>query len=176
MVQVPTQMDVVITVLGGVLSAIALVRVPRQELERAPLTGLALLLIVYVLAGLGLAASRVAFGIWVCVALAALAVVFGASMQLGRMGLLAFGLAGVSTIAGVLLQDQNAEVARWSAAGLVATGIWLWAVGGAKYRMERAGFRRSSITRALSIMGWEGLWAGWLIYKFVVPQVGSWLF
>ncbi|MEP0916812.1 hypothetical protein NC981_08265 [Leptolyngbya sp. DQ-M1] len=175
MLQVPTQIDVLITVLGGVLSAIAAFRVPRRELDRVPLSGLTLLWIVYVLAGWGLAASRVAFGIWVCAALAALAVAVGSSLQLGRSGLVVLSLAGVSAIAGVLLRDQNAELARWSAAGLVATGIWLWAVGGAKYRMERAGFRRSSVMRTLTIIGWEGLWVGWLVNKFIVPQVGTWL-
>ncbi|MER3435721.1 MAG: hypothetical protein C4288_20620 [Leptolyngbya sp. ERB_1_1] len=178
MVQVPTQFDVTIAVLGGLLTGIAVIRIPRADLDRVPLSGLTLLLIVYVLAGWGLAISQVAIEVWIGAAAAALLVTFGSSIQLGRSGLVAFGLAGVNAIALFFMRNQNAN---WSvitprfALGFALTGIWLWAVGGARYRVERAGFRRSSLRWTLAIVGWEGLWIGWLINTFVALQVGTWL-
>jgi len=178
MVQVPTQLDVTIAVLGGLLTGIAVLRIPRSDLDRVPLSGLTLLLIVYVLAGWGLAISQVAIGVWICAAVAALLVTFGSSIQLGRSGLVAFGLAGMSTIALLVMRHQNSDWSRIVprfALGFALMGIWLWAVGGARYRMERAGFRRSSLRWTFAIVGWEGLWIGWLLNTFVAPQVGTWL-
>ena len=173
MVQVPTQLDVTIAVLGGLFTGIAAFRIPRQDLDRVPLSGLSLLLMVYVLAGWGLAVARVEIEVWIGAAIAALLVGTWSSIQLGRSGLIAFGLAGVSAIAMVL--RQNADLARWSAIVFALVGIWLWAVGGAKYRMERAGFQRSALWWIVAIVGWEGLWIGWLISTFLAPQVGTWL-
>ncbi|MBW4523850.1 MAG: hypothetical protein KME18_01455 [Phormidium tanganyikae FI6-MK23] len=173
MVQVPTQMDVTIAVLGGLFTGIVAFRIPRQDLDRVPLSGLTLLILVYGLAGWGLAIARVPIGAWIGAAVAAMLVGFGSSIQLGRSGLVAFGFAGVSAIAWVL--RQNVELARWSAIGFGLAGLWLWAVGGARYRMERAGFRRSPVQWSFAIVGWEGLWMGWLISTFVAPQVGTWL-
>lgn len=173
MVQIPTQVDVTIAVVGGLLTGIAAIRIPRQDLDRVPLSGVTLLVIVYVLAGWGLAIARVSIGAWIGAGVAATLVGFASSIQLGRSGLVAFGLAGVSAIALVL--RQNADLARLSAIGFALAGIWLWAVGGARYRLERAGFRRSSVQWSCAIVGWEGLWIGWLISTFVAPQVGMWL-
>lgn len=168
---VPTQIDATIAVLGGLLTAILVVRVPRQELDRVPLSGLALLFVVYGLMGWGLAIARAPIGFWIGAAAIAMLVTFGASIQLGRGGLIAFGLAGMSAIAMLL----GWEWGRLSAAALGLIGIWLWASGGARYRMERAGFRRSNVRWVLAIVGWEGLWVGWLIHTFVAPQLGTWM-
>ncbi|MBE9013970.1 hypothetical protein IQ250_27650, partial [Pseudanabaenaceae cyanobacterium LEGE 13415] len=138
---VPTQSDAAIAILGGVITAILAFRVPRQELDRVPLSGLALLFIVYLLIGWGLAITGVPIGFWMGAAAIAMLVTFGSSIVLGRGGLIAFAMAGMSVIAMVLGQPWG----RLSAITLALVGIWLWASGGARYRMERAGFRRSSV-------------------------------
>lgn len=167
---VPTQIDATIAILGGVLTAALALRVPRQDLDRVPLSGLVLLFIVYGLIGWGLAIAQVAIGVWMGAVAIALLVTFGSSIQLGRVGLIAFGLAVMSAIAMILGWNWG----RLSASALALIGIWLWALGGARYRMERAGFRRSSVQWVLAIVGWEGLWVGWLIHTFIAPQVGAW--
>ncbi|BAU12097.1 hypothetical protein LEP3755_26260 [Leptolyngbya sp. NIES-3755] len=172
---VPTQIDATIAILGGVITAILAFRVPRQELDRVPLSGLVLLFMVYMLVGWALAIGQLTIGFWLGAAAIALVVTFGSSVLLGRAGLIAFVLAGIGAIALGFVRGQNADSIRWSAIVLGFVGIWLWATGGARYRMERAGFRRSTVQWVLAIVGWEGLWVGWVINTFLAPQVGTWL-
>ncbi|MGG6263650.1 hypothetical protein ACQ4M3_15925 [Leptolyngbya sp. AN03gr2] len=172
---VPTQIDATIAILGGVITGILAFRVPRQELDRVPLSGLVLLWIVYVLIGLGLSIARLSIGFWIGAAAIAMLVTFGSSVLLGRAGLIAFVLAGIGAVALGFVRGQTADSLRLSAIALTLTGIWLWATGGARYRMERAGFRRSTVQWVLAIVGWEGLWVGWLINTFLAPQMGTWL-
>lgn len=179
---VPTQIDATIAILGGVTTGFLAFRVPRQELDRVPLSGLVLLFLVYVLVGWGMAISQLAIGFWIGAAAIAMLVTFGSSVLLGRAGLIAFVLAGVGAIALGFVRGQNADSVRWSAVllarfafALGLVGVWLWATGGARHRMERAGFRRSNVQWVLAIVGWEGLWVGWLINTFLVPQMGTWL-
>lgn len=172
---VPTQIDAAIAIVGGVVTAILAFRVPRQELDRVPLSGLTLLFVAYVLIGLGLGISGAAIGFWLGAGAIAMLVTFASSILLGRGGLIAFVLAGMGAIALGFVRGQNADVLRSGAIVLALIGIWLWASGGARYRMERAGFRRSSVQWVLAIVGWEGLWVGWLINTFIAPQIGTWM-
>lgn len=172
---VPTQVDAAIAIFGGVMTAILALRIPRQELDRVPLSGLSLLFVVYVLIGLGLVIAQLSIGFWIGAAAIAMLVTFGSSILLGRCGLIAFVLAGLGAVALGFVRGQNADLVRWSAIVLALTGIWLWASGGARYRMERAGFRRASVQWVLAIVGWEGLWVGWLINTFIAPRIGTWL-
>lgn len=171
MAQSLTELDATIAVVGGLLTAIAALRVPRRELDRVPMSGLLLLLIVNTLAGWGLAIAKPAIEFWIAGAVAAFAVGRVRSIHLGRGGAIAFGLAGISAIVWGVMSNQ---VAQKMTIVLVLLGIWLWAVGGARYRMERAGFGRT-VHWTLALVGWEGLWIGWLIDTFVAPQVGVWL-
>lgn len=171
---VPTQIDAAIAIVGGVLTAILAFRIPRRELDRVPLSGLVLLFIVYVLIGLGLGIAGAAIGFWIGAGAIAMLVTFGSSLLLGRGGLIAFVLAGLGAVALGFVRGQNADLLRSSAIVFAGIGIWLWASGGARYRLYRAGFRRSSVQWVLAIVGWEGLWVGWLINTFIAPQVGTW--
>lgn len=168
---VPTELDAAIAVVGGILTAIAIFCIPRQNLDRVPMSGLLLLLIIHAIAGWALAVSTVQIGLWLAAAGAALVVAMIRSLQLGQAGVISFGGAAISGIVWAVRQDPNVQM---SAISFLFLGIWLWAVGGARYRMEGAGFGKS-IRWVLAIVGWEGLWLGWLIDTFVAPQVGIWL-
>ncbi|MCU0550683.1 MAG: hypothetical protein MUC48_15150 [Leptolyngbya sp. Prado105] len=168
---IPTELDAAIAVIGGVLSAIAVFCIPRQNLDRVPISGLLLLAIVHAMAGWGLAVSQLRVEAWFAAAIAILIVATMRSLQLGRAGAISLGVAVVSAIVWGIRRDQNAQI---SAISCLWIGVWLWAMGGARYRMEGAGFGKS-IRWVLAIVGWEGLWIGWLIDTFVAPQVGVWL-
>ena len=175
MMPVPTQFDAAIVVFGMLFSAIALLRIPREDLDRLPLSGLILLLLFYILLGWALGSAQVSISIWFGALIAGFAVAIAPSVQLGRAGLTAFILGGIAAIVMVLNRDPIAQTARLSAVGLGLMGLWFWAVGGARYRMERMGFRRSMLWWTLILTAWEGLWIGWLVHTFVVPQMGTWL-
>ncbi|BAS54495.1 hypothetical protein NIES2135_02490 [Leptolyngbya boryana NIES-2135] len=168
---VPTELDAAIAVVGGILTAIAIFCIPRQNLDRVPMSGLFLLLIIHAIVGWVLAISDVQIGLWLVAAGAVLIVAMIRSLQLGQAGAIALGGAAIGAIVWAVRQDANAQI---SALAFLFLGIWLWAVGGARYRMESAGFGKS-IRWVLAIVGWEGLWIGWLIDTFVAPQVGIWL-
>jgi hypothetical protein len=170
MAQPPTELEATIAVVGGVLTGIAAFRVPRRDLDRIPLTGLGLVAAVNAIVGWAFAIAQAPITYWLSAAVAVVAVGMVRSIQLGRGGVIAFGLAGISAIVWGVANDQVAQIASIA---LLLLGVWLWAFGGARYRMERAGFDKS-IRWTLAIVGWEGLWLGWLIHTFVAPQVGVW--
>lgn len=169
---VPTQIDSAIAILGAVLSAIAVFRIPKDALDRLPLSGLILLLLFYVLVGWGAAIAKFPSPVWIAIGIALVLQKVLASIQLGRFGLIAFVLAAGSAIGFALRQESTL---RLIAIGFALFGIWAWTVGGARYRLERSGFRRLSVFWILAIVLAEGLWIGWLIDTFVAPQVGTWL-
>ena len=173
--QVPTQLDAAIAVVGILFSTIAVLRIPRQDLDRLPLSGLLLLLLFYTVVGWVLAVAKVSGVIWLSVLAAGLMSAIVSSLYLGQAGLVALILAGIGAIAMFFAPNPTAQTARLSAIGLGLTGIWLWAVGGARYRMERTGFRRSAMQWMLILAEWEGLWIGWSIDTFIAPQMGDWL-
>lgn len=168
---VPTELEAAIAVIGGILTAIAVICIPRQNLDRIPMSGLFLLLLIHVMAGWALAISRVRIEFWVVAAIAVLIVAMIRSLQLGRAGVISFGVAAISAIVWGVQQDRNAQLSMFV---FLFIGIWLWAFGGVRYLMEGAGFGKS-IRWVSAIVGWEGLWIGWLIDTFIAPQVGMWL-
>lgn len=66
-------------------------------------------------------------------------------------------------------------LARVLALGLAYSGVWLWAVGGARFRMETLGFDQVQIFWTLLLLSWTGLWLGWVVDTFLIPSFGVWL-
>ena len=161
--------DGAIAVVGAILSIVVLLRIPKPLFEWLPYSGLFVLCLFYGLVGWALAMFDSFVLIWVAIVGAAVAIAPMKAKVLGRIGGVAIALGGVSAIGFVWF-----PVARWVAIAFATIAAWAWAVGGVKFRMESVGLPRSFVLRALIVMGWEGLWLGWLIDR-ALPQVGDWL-
>lgn len=171
---VPTQFDLAIVVMGSFLTVITIGRIARTNLDRLPISALVLLFVLYGLFGWVLAIYNVPgwawFGGWV----ASTAIANVPSINLGRTGLVAFGFAGVAAIVAIF-SSTNAGIARAVALGLALVGIWVWTVGGTRYRMEKGRVPRSTLLWVMILISWEGIWVGWVIDTFLTARFGQWL-
>jgi hypothetical protein len=170
-----TQLDVAIAVLGLIFSGIVLVRAPKQHLKRVPLSGLLILGVFYALAGWMCAVYDSFWWVWFAAFVGSVASAIVPASDLGVIGLRSVVLAGIGGIVAVFTRNLAFEIARTLAIGLGILAAWSWAVGGARYRMEHSSLPRSFILWTLILVGWQGLWMGWLIDTFALPGVGAWL-
>jgi len=78
-------------------------------------------------------------------------------------------------VVGAIVGASVGRVAAALALALASSVAWFWAVGGARFRMEALGFDEYQTFWTLVIFSWEGLWLGWLIDTFLLPNFGIWL-
>lgn len=171
----PVQLDIAIAVAGVLILTIVILRAPKEDLDRVPASGLFLVFFLYAFLGWGLAIENLAVSIWIAVFGAVAVIATLRSHQLGDWGAKAIALAGIAAIVAAVTRAPTAQTARSVSITLVLTMLWMWAIGGARYRLEVAGLRRSFILWTLILTSWAGLWLGWIADTFVVPHVGKWV-
>ncbi len=113
--------------------------------------------------------------IWLLVGLATAGVSAVISYELGVIGLRALAVGGIVAIVGAIVGASVGRVAAALALALASSVAWFWAVGGARFRMEALGFDEYQTFWTLVIFSWEGLWLGWVIDTFLLPNFGIWL-
>ncbi|WP_162422229.1 hypothetical protein [Myxacorys almedinensis] len=185
----PTELNFAIALLGIMVTAMVAIQYPKERIGQLPGSALLVLLSIHIFFGWLLGVYNAVWWVWVGVISGCGAIAKVRSVELGMMGLRSFILAGVVAIAMLVASlgffanmPLFQPLVRSLALGLAIAAAWFWAVGGARFRMESMGVepwgqsatpKEMQIVRTIVGVSWEGLWLGWLLDTFFIPQWGE---
>jgi hypothetical protein len=157
--------------LGIIVTGMIVMRFSKESVRRLPVSSLIILLVMHILFGWLLSVYSAFWWVWLGVIVGCGAIARVLSVDLGMIGLRALIPAGIAAIVGFVANDAAIEhIAEAMALGLSMAGAWLWAVGGARFRMESNGLERSQAGWAIVLVSWDGLWLGWLLYTVLISH------
>ncbi len=161
---IPSELRLVLVVMLGImLTGFFVMRFSKESVRRLPFSSLVILLVIHILFGWLLSVYSAFWWIWLGAIVGCGAIATVLSIDLGMLGLRVLILAGVTAIVSLVADASVRQTATPIALGLAIAGCWLWAVGGARFRMESNGVERSQVGWTIIFVCWEGLWLGWLL-------------
>lgn len=170
-IAIPSELRLVLIVMLGImLIGFFVVRFPKESVKRLPFSSLVILVVIHILFGWLLSVYSAFWWVWLGVIAGCGAIATVLSIDLGMLGLRVLILAGVSAIVSLVANASVGQTATPLALGLAIAGCWLWAIGGARFRMESNGVERSQVGWTIVLISWEGLWLGWLLNTVLESQ------